>query len=250
MKKKIIFSLCTILLAIGCSVLIIILCGSKEEKKRKPELRNIKIQCIGIEDYTFDFGEYLVYDYDEGENNNKIIRMNFYVDDGLDFYNNVIKKHPLYNSIYDYQDKNTFYGFMYNRYDFIGYEVIDNYIYIDQLDGYFTIPYKVNTSTLDPFTICRVPGPINVIKKDSNDINVPSIGFFEFKISYDEIVKIYDTFSSDFIEKHDDYILIKGIQCIDDYYDQSKLNDFFVSEKHLCKISKYNDTVRYDLIDE
>ena len=198
-------------------------------------------------------GEYLVYDYKETKKHERITKVEFHVNDGLDFYKKNIKCHELYDSNLDYVEKNNSIsqGFFHEKYYFLYYKIYSELIEIEQVFGVMTIPYEIDKDSLDPYTVCMIPGPLSLSLDNKNpNLNIPSIYYEKFNIDYDEIVKIYNTFQGDFIEKHDDYILIKGICYIDDVFDESKYNQFFISDKYLCKITKFNETVRFEIIDE
>ena len=104
-----------------------------------------------------------------------------------------------------------------------------------------------------PITFCYIPGPIaRKLDYKNPDLNTPTLwtDLYDLNLSYEDIVEIYSDLPYDFTEIHDDYLLIKGICYIDDFYDRSKLKELFISENYLCKITKFNDTVRYEIIDE
>ena len=258
MKKRIIISLSIVITITISAVLLIIFVGKYESNVRIGEYRNIKIDCLGIESYTYDLGEYFVYDYEESKNrNDRTYRITFYVDDGNDFYNNVIKTSKLYNSEHDYkQDGYTIsYGFLQDKLHFIKYFIYPKDVEIVDLYGLYSIPYNLDDmeNMLDPITYCYIPGPIaRRIDYKNPDLNTPTlwINLYDLNLSYEEIVKVYSDLPYDFTEIHDDYLLIKGICYVDDFYDKSKLKELYISENYLCKITKFNDTVRYEIIDE
>ncbi len=119
MKKRIIISLSIVITITISAVLLIIFVGKYESNVSIGEYRNIKIDCIGIESYTYDLGEYFVYDYEETKNSNdRTYRITFDVDDGNDFYNNIIKTSKLYNSEHDYKKDGWYiisYGFLQDK---------------------------------------------------------------------------------------------------------------------------------------
>ena len=142
---------------------------------------------------------------------------------------------------------------MHDKLNFIYYDISPNSVQLSNLYGKFTIPYNLDDmeNMLDPITCCYIPGPIarNLDYKNP-DLNTPSLypGLYDINLSFESIVSLYSDLPYNFMEEHEDYLLIKGICYIDDFYDKSKLKDLFISEDYLCKISKYNDTVKYELI--
>lgn len=259
MRKKIIIILSVALtLTIGTFLLIFLLGKNDTPKENVGEYRNIKIECISPESYTYDLGEYFVYNYKESVNENeRIYLVNFQVDDGMDFYNRIIKKSKYYNADFDYKNDGHIisYGFLHDKLNYIKYQVYQKSVELININGSFTDPYDFNdliTGT-EPITFYKIPGPIlRKLDNKNPDLNTPTLwkDVYDIEISYDNIVKLYSDLPYDFAKIHDDYILIKAICYIDDIYDQSKLKDLFISENYVCKITKFNDTVRYEILDE
>ncbi len=257
MRKKIIIILSIALtLTIGTFLLIFLVGKNDTPKEDIGEYRNIKIECLSPESYTYDFGEYFVYNYKEIKNkNDRISLITFKVDDGTDFYNRIIKKSKYYNADFDYKTKKNVisYGFLQDKLNFIMYDIEPNFVTIQNLFGMFIIPHDYDPWETELITCFIIPGPIDRKLDNKNpDLNTPTLweGFYDVEISYDNIVKLYSDLPYDFAEIHDDYILIKGICYVDDFYDETKMKTLFISENYVCKITKFNDTVRYEILDE
>ncbi len=246
MKKKLIIYLSIIIVVIAAAITLIVVFTNN---KKNDDIHEISLSNYGSshgDNVELNFGKHKAMNFNKGKSSNEQPILKFDVDSGEDFYNDVIKKHELYNAELDFvvENRGLAYGYIVVDNCIFHYEVYKKNVIIEACYG-TTYAYELEGIHVSGNEIILGHFFANIKKSELECEEKGSYDYFsrEFlgPIPYDGVLKIYSYIDEDICDIVGDVIYLKGL-----FYDYD--HNKHITENYFVTISNIDGKATLSLI--